>query len=381
MGDRMRKILMWLLMLTKRLYKKPAFLMLLIAIPLVVLGYGMASREDSGMMTIVLACEDTADALSKRLVEELCESGSVIRFIHTEDPEEGREMVGNGVADAAWIIPKDLQKQISDYAAGIYTGYGFVTVVVREETVPLMLANEKLSAKLFHECARTGFLYYFRENVPEMQEASDETILTYFDSVSFDEGIFAFSYVDSDINNENSMNYLLMPVRGILAVLILIGGIATAMFYVSDDREGLFSWVGLMNKPNVELGYQVISIGNFGFVVLIALTLAGLSVGLFREVVCMLLYIFCCCVFCQLLRLWCGNLRALATVLPVLAVSMLAICPVFISVPALRHVQLLLPPTYYIHSIYNSEYLLYMLLYSLILKFTYELSSRLLRRV
>ncbi len=378
---KIRTLLMWLWMLTKRLYKKPAFLMLLLAIPLIVLGYGISAREDSGMMTIVLVCEDPADALSWSLANDLQESGNVIRFMDADTPDKGREMVSNGVADAAWIISKDIGQQIHDYVSGSYTGRGFVTVIVREETVSLMLANEKLSAKLFVECARSYFVQYFRENASRLDSVTDDQIRSYFDSVTFEEGLFSFSYVDTALSSENSMNYLLIPVRGILSVLILVCGMATAMFYISDENAGLFSWVEQKNKPHIELGYQLISAFNMAAVVLVALGFAGLSVRLGRELISMFLYGCCCCVFCQLLRLWCGRMHVIATVLPVLTVLMLAICPVFISLPALRHIQLLFPPTFYIHSVYNPRYLLYMLIYILIVKLIYVVSSKILHRV
>lgn len=378
---KIRIVLMWLWLLTKRLYKKPAFLILLVSVPLIVFGYSLSAQEESGMMTIVVAVEDSTDPFSQSLISELQESSNVIRFMQDDDPVKARQMVYDGVVDAAWIFPEDIEQQIYDFVAGTYTGQGFISVIVREETVSLMLTNEKLSGKLFVSCARNCFLQYFRQNAPEMDSLTDEQILAYFDGVTFDESLFSFSYVDSSVENENSMNYLLMPVRGILAVLIVIGGMATAMFYTTDDREGLFSWISLRNKPFVELGYQAISLTNITAVVLIALCAAGLSVGILRELLSAVLYILCCSVFCQLLRLWCGGVRVTAMVLPVLIIAMITVCPIFFSVPAMKYVQLLFPPTFYINAIYNYKYLLYMLVYSLIVKCLYEVSIRVFKRI
>ena len=51
----MKRMGKWLLMMTKRLYKKPTFVVILILIPVLVLGYGLVAAEDSGMVTIALA--------------------------------------------------------------------------------------------------------------------------------------------------------------------------------------------------------------------------------------------------------------------------------------------------------------------------------------
>ena len=54
----MKKALLWLWMLTKRLYKKPTFLVILVLIPALVLCYSAAAKEESGMITVALASED-----------------------------------------------------------------------------------------------------------------------------------------------------------------------------------------------------------------------------------------------------------------------------------------------------------------------------------
>ena len=51
--------------------------------------------------------------------------------------------------------------------------------------------------------------------------------------------------------------------------------------------------------------------------------------------------------------------------IPLLIVAMLLVCPVFFDLGALRMVQFLLPPTYYINGVYNTRYILYMAVYTL----------------
>ena len=51
--------------------------------------------------------------------------------------------------------------------------------------------------------------------------------------------------------------------------------------------------------------------------------------------------------------------------MPLLAVVMLLVCPVFFDLGMVRTVQFLFPPTYYINGVYQSRYLLYMTVYPL----------------
>lgn len=378
---KVRVLLLWLLLLTKRLYKKPAFLVILIVIPAVIFAYGLTAQQDSGMMTIVLSAEAPEDALSGSLIRELSNSSDVIRFICEQDANTAEEMVYNGAADAAWIILSSIKEDLEAFASGHYTGKGFVRVVAREETVPLLLANEKLSGRLFIYCAKTCFVQHLRQGEAVLEDVSDEDIIKYFDGITFDGELFSYSYISDSKPKSNAMNYLLMPVRGILSILVLIGAMAAAMFYIADDSEGLFSWISLRKKPFVELGCQIIALTNIMAVVLIAIIAADLHVHIFRELLAAALYVLCCAVFGQLIRLLCRNRQSIGMLMPILAMLMLVICPVFISIPGLKPIQLLFPPTYYLNAVYNSAYLSYMVLYTVALWVIYKCTSRVRKRL
>lgn len=377
---KIRFILIWMWMLTKRLYKKPAYLALLLFIPVVVFSYSIIAQNDSGMMTIVIALEDPADTLSIRLSDELANSSNIIRFITSEQPDDAVELVYNGVADAAWIIQSNIEKQIVDFVSGSYSGPGFVRVVVREKNVPLMLANEKLSGKLFVHCAKTCFLQCIREEATQVNELSDDQILSYFDQTEFDDGLFEYVYIDNPQLNSNAKNYLLMPIRGLLAVLAVIVALSTAMFYIQDDQDGLFSWVNYSKRTWIEFGYQLIAIGNVMLFVVVALFSAKLNISISREILCAFIYVLCCASFGQLLRLWGKSQHVVSMLLPIIVIVMFVVCPVFISIPGFEYLQLLFPVSYYLHAIYNSQYILYMLIYTICMWILFKISALALKR-
>ena len=65
------RLLRWMLLLSKRLYKKPAFLLILLLIPLAVFGLGSMAEEDHGMLHILLVQRDPSDPLSSSVVARL----------------------------------------------------------------------------------------------------------------------------------------------------------------------------------------------------------------------------------------------------------------------------------------------------------------------
>lgn len=378
--EKIRKAFMWFWLLSKRLYKKATFLVIMALIPILVFGYSMVADDESGIVTVALAKEDE-DALAEQIIAELRQNSRLIRFIDCEAPEDAEALVIAGKADSAWIFPSNMQACIDRFVESGSERDAFVRVIERESTVPLMLAREKLGGILFKYSSETFYLSYARENAADLDSLSDEQLLGYYDGVNAADELFAFSYLDPAQSTEDaSTGYLMAPVRGLLAVVITLCGLATAMYYIHDKNAGTFAWIAEKKLPFTEFGCQMISILNVSVVVLITLTAVGMTTSFGRELLALALYALCTAAFCMMIRRLCVNLRVLGTLLPLLIIAMLVICPVFFDLGALRELQYLLPPTYYINAIYNDKYLLYMAVYTLAASTIYFLSGKLLKR-
>lgn len=358
----LKKVLLWLWLLTKRLYKKPTFLAILMLIPILVLGYSAMAGEDSGVVTIALAGD--SDLLTQSIFADLRDSGQLMQYTFCETEQEAELLVRTGKADGAWIFPEDLQTHIDSFVKDSERNGSFVRVVQREENVALMLARERLSGVLYPHIARSYYLRFMRKNYPELDGMTDKQLMEYYDGTELTDELF--HYDGADAAQTQQVHYLMSPVRGLLAVVMVLGGIAAAMYAVRDRENGTFQWVPQRYRFLPELGGQVITALNLGMASLLALALAGMAAGFFTELVTLLLYSFCVASFCMLLRRLLSSVRRLGTAVPLLVVVMLLACPVFFDLGAMRQVQLLLPPTYYVNSVYNSAYLGYMLLYSLV---------------
>lgn len=358
-------ILRWALLLWKRLYKKPTFLVLLLMIPALVLAYGLTAREDSGLLTVALASEgETPDKLTDTVFAELEES-NVILYIRAQTPEEARSLVEQGKADTAWIFADDLEAKIYKFAAFRSRKNAFITVLEPENRVALKLVREMLSGTLFPHCSEALYLTYVREEVPELEHLTDAQLLEYYHAMEFSDELFVFTDLEGNLTEEQGNDYLLSPVRGMLAVVVALAGLSTALYYNRDTENGTFAWVPENRLFFVELGCQMISLVNVAAVVLVALALTGPTASMPREILTGLMYCLCVAAFAMLLRRVTFGIRGLGTVMPLLVVVMLVVCPVFFDLGALRQVQFLLPPTYYIHGTYHSKYLLLMPVYSL----------------
>ncbi len=357
----LRKSGLWLLLLSKRLYKRVTFLVILILLPVSLLGYGAVASQDSGMLTLALAAEDPADPMAVQILDELKNSSQLLRFRICQTPQEAQNLVTAGKADAAWIFPAQMQHRLAAFVASRSSRDAVVRVVQREETIMLRLAREKLSGTLFSYGARQLYLDYLREHVPELNALSDAALMDYYNQVRIDGNLFQFSDI---YGNEKKQNYLLSPIRGLLAIVVTAGALASAMYFLQDSRHGTFSWVPQRRLFLVELGCQMVSGGNLTAAALLCLALTGQAAGLVRELLVMLLFCLGCAAFSMLLRRLCGNLAALGILLPVVVVIMAVVCPVFVDLNSLRALQYLFPPTYYIGAASTNAYLGYLAVYT-----------------
>ena len=83
----------WLLLTAKRLFCRPSFIALLLLIPVLSGLFAMASREESGIETVVLVAEGGEGELSREIVRSLLEDDSIIRFVEAKDADEAVEAV------------------------------------------------------------------------------------------------------------------------------------------------------------------------------------------------------------------------------------------------------------------------------------------------
>ena len=365
----MKKMMIWLWLLTKRLYKKPAFLALLVLIPVLIFCYKGAMQGQSGVMTIALAQEGN-DPLATKMIEDLSQADQLFAYRLCGSQEEAQLLVETGKVDAAWIFPENMEQKIEAFLESPNEDHACVVVLRREENIAHRLAQERLSGQIYDQLSRQLYLRYMRENFP-VEYMTDEQLLEGYDSIQPENGLFAYETLGGEPAADT--HYLLTPVRGVLGVVGVLCALAAAMYYEKDKLNGTFGWLSLRRRPFCELASQAVANGNVMLVGAVALLLTGLDAGLGREVVLWILYSLCLCAFGMLVRALCRKISVIGVLMPLLAVVMLLVCPVFLDLAKLRLWQLLLPPTYYILGAYNSMYLLYMVLYSAVCFGVYSL--------
>lgn len=356
----MNKFLKWPWMLTKRLYKKASFIIILLLIPLCVSIFTSVAQREKGFLHVILVQTNPNDKISAEIISDLTSTSSVVRFSTSTSAEKATESVQTGNADEAWIFSADTEGNIQKY---IETGMGgFISIIAREKTVFSMLSREKLSSAVFEYTAKAYYLDFVRTQVPELDSLSDDELIHYFETVSIDEELFVFSEFSS--SSSEKVNYLTSPIRGFLGILIMICGMAAALYLMQDERSGTFSWASDKLKLPIGFGSMLIAVLNTGIAAIVSLCLSQLSTNCGRELLVTLLYCFCCVSFCLLLKLILSSIKLYAATIPLMSIISLVVCPVFFNLNT--KLCYIMPPTYYTNAIYSNEHILYMIVYTLV---------------
>ena len=291
-----RRFFLWYGLLSKRLLRRPGYLAVLLLIPLFALALALFSRQESGVVTVALCLEEPADAAARTTAERLLNAESILRCSAYPDPEAAREAVRSGQADAAWILPADLEKRLDFFELGA-------------DALP-------------EEALRGAYAGGFTA-----------------------EELIRFTYVDgSEIEPDG--RYLTAPLRGILALLLLLCGLASGMYCYREEREESFVWLSRPKRRLLPLLCHLTAMVPAALAVLAALYLSGLWLGLGREAVMMLLYLPCCVLFCEVLRCLSPREEHYGALIPILAVAVLVLCPVFVDLQLPLPFRALLPTSY-----------------------------------
>ena len=351
-------------LLQKRLLKRYGFLFMLVLAPLLAAGVGRLSEEDAGLAAVALYLPE-GDKAAEEIAGRLLDGGGVLRYLSCGDGEEARLMVETGKADAAWIFSEDLSAQI-EALAGRRRVRPVVTVVERQDSVPLTLGREILSSAIYPSFSYAVYAGYVRDELG-IAAMTDEELRRVYDSVAVEGSLFQMVYPDETRGEAETFTYVQAPLRGILAIWFTFVGLAAALYFMRDEERGVYGRLPVERRRSVFYAAGTAFLLDAGVVLLLSCKLAGVFTSWKKEVASCAVFAVCVLAFSNLLRLLCRTPRRLGMVFLPLLAAMLALCPVFLNLQYFRAGKLLLPPWYYLQSIHNTRYLYEMALYTVIL--------------
>lgn len=358
---------------SKRLFKHPLFLTVLLLMPLSVLFLSGIQDEGDAAVRIALYAPaysgEEGRISSASLVNELLElSNSAVKFYACETENELREDVRSGRASCGYLLPEDMQQCIREYAK---KHTAFIYAVRGKGEFSTRVVDEILLGRLYRPLAfqlLTDYLAGKAEPPLDTVRLAES-----FESHSSNELLFSFEYADGSKNsllNDKNANYMMLPIRGIVSALILLACMGGGLLWY-NDRENKLLFL-LSRRKRRYCGWLALLLPCLyaGVAGVVTIKITGSAESLPEELAVMFAYIFACTGLVRLLCCAFFRREAFLASIPVLMIAMLLFCPVFIQaetlLPPLGWVGRLLPGYHYLYALHNAREFVLLILFGVI---------------
>ncbi len=355
-----KKSLVWFYMLIKRLLFKVSFVLLILSIPVLVYAVNISMQGDSGVLKIIL-CANEGNTGGEEIIKNITSKKSIMLFSEETDKDTALKLLSQKKADAVWFFADDFNEAVSLYASG-KTSKPFVTVYEREDTLPLKLSREKLFGEVYNKFSYYVYKDFIYEEIADKTEVSEDVLKKYYDGTVKRDNIVEIKNTDGQ-DAEGDVNYLLSPLRGMLAVLVVICAFAGAMYFLNDKKDGKYDWLP-GNRCIIPAFAQcgaaalVSALAVFG-----AIVISGIGQCVLHEIICMLLFVLASAGFCLCFAVAFKKPSLLGAFIPVFVILMMVLSPIFFNITVLKPIRLMLPVHYYLYAVYDSEYLINFVFY------------------
>ena len=139
------------------------------------------------------------------------------------------------------------------------------------------------------------------------------------------------------------------PLRALLIILVYIGGLFGIVEYYLDKNSGTFITLPRMYRVAGKPLYAFISCVLFALSAMLTLAVAGQLKGA-ADILHMVVYVIAVTLFAWLVAIPVRRANAMISIIPVLLIACLILCPVFINitayVPFAKYIRALLLPWY-----------------------------------
>ncbi len=351
----MKRFFVWLALMSKRLLKKPSFVIILAMLPLVLMMYRFVITEEDGTLRAALYISDKEDTLSEHLAEELVNSDGIVTFYTCSTEQELYDDVVAGRAECGYIFSEDLLERFLDKE-----WRGTITTVVAGNSQFSAFVNEWVYAVLYKnlECDLVMDYLTTKSGINMDEDEARILVKEAFDAAMEKAVVFEFKYVSFDTReeitefNSEAENHMMKPIRGTVALFVFLAGLAGLVFWYQDDAEGRFRVMAYNKRPAISFGSLLLPVMLAGCVGIVCLLVSGVAVGIFKELWCMLWYTVLVAAFCNLLRHLIPSVNAVCAMIPILAVATYLCCPIILDLKALfpmvDYVRKLLMADYYL---------------------------------
>ena len=355
----------WLKLLSKRLWRQPAYIGLLLLIP--ILGYAVSVMEqDERSGAVVSVCVEEG-AWSDEILDGLKaqEADSVLVFMFCDDADSVEQSIMSNTADCGFMIPADIKEMV------LNEGWRKSIAVYETSGSSITgMAKERISGVIFKLYSEQRYQEYMGQISEDIVKFAQDA----YESHLVDSSTFEFRYVNNnqysqyDSDTDGIYDTSVFPVKGVFAVIIFIGGMCGMIEYDTDKREKRFvrmapNWMTYIVNiwiPTVFVSVAVLiclwisdGVHNSGGQVFVRAVLSVWDAGMWiSQIGRLIVYQGVIVIYCCILGIILKRQETIAAAIPILSLGSLVCAPVFIRlaayVPVFVVLEKLFPVTYYL---------------------------------
>ena len=343
-------IITWLFI--KRLIKNPAFICMLIIMPLLITMFNKVDTKEEKNILVGVYYEE--EDLSKLICENLKNKEGYIKFLVYDNKDEMIEAVENKKLECAYIFPSDFKERLDNYKIK-----KCITCIESPSTILSSLSDEVVFAGIIGEYGKNIAVDFAKENNIGDGANSNENIARNYEKFNTPGKTFSidYKYIETDGSNSTGIKdkTTTYVIHGIVSVLILISGLFGAVKWFDDEKMGLYS--SFNSEAKVIIGFISILAPTMLMALsgIITIYLSNTHTYMSREIIAIGLYVLLVCGFSYLLKLFVKSGTDICAILPVITIGSLIFCPVFIDaskfIPFISWINKLFPSFYYLNGI------------------------------
>ena len=341
------------LLLHKRLIRRKSYICMTLSIFLLILVLRGIATQDSSITSVAIAKEEGADEISRKVYESLSSPNVLIRYIRYDTEKEAIDAVAEGKADEAWIIPADLSELIAEFAEHKSVSKP-IKIYARDPNVLHFFLREILEAQLYKHIGKLIYTDFAEKKLGKVSADYEAHIP--------DVNIFRIYDIGAE-EPEEQPDYVTAPLRGFMALWLIISAIASAMYYISDEKKGLFIYWKTKSPAVREFLYIFVVMFDSAVIALLGLFLGGVMTDIRCEVPLILLYAVTLTLLAMIFRRIMRNEKILGVFTPVIITMAATFSPVFMDLRAFWYIQKIIPSYHYLESVFDPYYRTGMIVY------------------
>ncbi len=341
------------MMQMKLIFKDPLKLLILLAIPVTaVLLSRFSDEEEAAVMRAAYYIEGDGQELS--VIRELLDKEEgMFCFTETRDEEELLKMVAAEKAECGFVIPASF---FEDMRKG--KTKGIIDVISSPATTLSGTAAESLYARLYPEVAkrRMGDYLTAESDIADCAPGifDEEDVYEIYERIFAGGSTFSFDYSGGKEHAAPSKKGMaLAPLKGLLAVFILLSGMTGLMSFVRYSANPVYDRKGVRVVLCLAPMLPALIMSMLAYIFIADIPGVDRSgAGLLAEFGKLVIYVFLCLILLFVLGSFSWSRKLLPALIPVYILCSLVFSPVFIDAgsisPLLYKISFLFAPTWYL---------------------------------